>query len=103
MNATPFAPLDDPRYQPANPPLPGGGIPDVISKWGPRSQLRWFTRYHAELGLRPARFWERWHCSSVDHKGLCCPSCTYWDEEYGQDNIGAEYGKCCCYAIRELT
>lgn len=93
-------PLEDPAYQPANVPTGDGDVPSVIERWGPRSQRRWFRRFYGQLRPRPAVYWERFYCDSEDHRGLCCPSCTYWDDEYGQDNIGAEYGKCCCYALR---
>lgn len=81
--------LDDPAYRPEHPPV-GGQIPDVVAKWGPRSQLRWFRRFGAELGRR--KDWDRYYCQSDRHRDLCCYSCA--DEgDLGVQGFG-EY--CCC-------
>jgi hypothetical protein len=69
-----LAPLDDPRYQPAHPPL-DGRIPEVVVKWGPKSQVRWFRRYAAEVGAQPIAVWARHYCVSEHHRGQCCYSC----------------------------
>lgn len=90
-------PLEDPAYQPAHPPLPGGSIPAVVERWGPRSQLRWFTRYNGQVAPRRVQDWERWHCESVDHRGLCCPSCV---EDDGTE-WGWTGGGCCCRSMKD--
>jgi hypothetical protein len=91
------APLEDPSYQPRHPPLPGGGIPPVVERWGPRSQLRWFTRYYGQLKPRPSAQWDRWHCDSEHHHGLCCPSCIEDINDGYQDPFEFD---CCCRSLR---
>lgn len=85
------APLDDPRYVPAHPPV-DGFIPGVVEKWGPRSQLRWFRRFRGQLRPRPTSGWARYFYSSVEHRGPCCTSCEadYWD------GFGRIYDDHCC-------
>lgn len=83
-----LAPLDDPTYQPEHPPV-AGQIPDVVAKWGPPSQVRWFRRFGAELGLR--RDWDRYYCQSEHHRDLCCYSC---EDEGERGTQGCGY--CCC-------
>ena len=90
----PLAPLEDPRYVPAHPPV-NGTVPDVVAKWGPRSQLRWFSRFHGSIKPMRAEEWARFYCESEVHSGLCCVSCTA-DKEEGYDDI-PDY--CCCKAI----
>ncbi|HZP54350.1 hypothetical protein [Actinocrinis sp.] len=84
-----LAPLDDPTYQPQHPPV-NGQIPDVITKWGPRSQVRWFQRFRTELG--PRRDWELFYCHSEYHRGLCCTSC----EDEGYEGVRGCGDYCCC-------
>jgi hypothetical protein len=85
------APLDDPTYEPKHPPV-GGGIPAVVAKWGPRSQLRWFRRFGRQLGLR--RDWDQYYVHSEHHRGVCCFSC----EEEAWHGEGAMLdGWCCCH------
>lgn len=87
-------PLEDPAYEPLHPPV-DGQIPDVVEKWGPRSQLRWFRRFGQQL--EPRRDWDRWYCSSTEHRDLCCYSCKE-ESWYG---VGVMMdGWCCCLAIR---
>ena len=106
------APLDDPTYEPVHKPV-RGRVPEVVARWGMRSQLRWFRRYARDLQAqrdklqwvpsrsRPGRYeregesgWtpigEYW-CHSEHHKGPCCYSCEE-ESAYGvmQD------GWCCC-------
>jgi hypothetical protein len=84
------APLDDPAYDPEHSPI-AGQVPDVVAKWGPRSQLRWFRRFGTELA--PRRDWDRFYCASEHHRGACCLSC--WDEgDMGVLGVSGEY--CCC-------
>lgn len=85
-----YAPLDDPNYTPAHPPV-SGAIPDVVGKWGPRSQLRWFQRFRDQLGRR--RDWDRFYCQSEHHRGLCCYSCA---DEYQVGHGPMLDGWCCC-------
>ncbi len=90
-------PLEDPAYQPEHPPI-GRDIPDVIAKWGPRSQLRWFQRYGRQLGAR--KDWHLYYCTSPHHRGLCCFSC---DDEL-EHGIGVQMdGWCCCRDERIST
>lgn len=84
------APLEDPAYEPLHPPV-DGLVPDVVERWGPRSQLRWFERYHSALKPQPTSVWERFYVSSVSHRGDCCISCIE-DGEYFENY-------CCCKAI----
>jgi hypothetical protein len=89
------APLEDPAYAPQHPPV-GGIVPEVVRKWGPHSQYRWFGRFWPQLKAQPYSFWAGFYCSSESHRGLCCSSCTDdKDEGYGDDIDG-----CCCVAIR---
>lgn len=88
------APLDDPTYVPLHPPT-NGQIPEVVAKWGMRSQLRWFRRFGSQLGQRTD--WDRYYCTSEYHRGICCTSC--WDEY--QDGYGVMMdGRCCCHDQR---
>lgn len=84
------APLDDPAYQPANPPV-DGAPPDVVRKWGAPSQLRWFRRFHDDLKPQTWDFWAEFHCESEHHRGQCCESCIQ-DGEVFED-------VCCCRAM----
>jgi hypothetical protein len=90
------APLDDPSCEPANPPI-NGRVPDVIAKWGPVSQQRWFRRFQDQLKPAPYDEWERFYCSSEQHRGSCCDSCAQ-DISAGYQDWDA--GRCCCKATR---
>ena len=93
----PIAPLDDPAYIPQYPPV-DGQVPEVVVKWGPRSQLRWFRRFGKLLGVR--NDWDRYYCTSPHHRGLCCTSC---EGEYldGYQGGGVMMdGWCCCHDSR---
>jgi hypothetical protein len=88
------APLDDPAYIPQHQP-DRGTVPDVIARWGPRSQLRWFRRFGGQLRPQPAAYWDPFYCSSEDHRGDCCVSCIA-DQEEGYGSVD---GACCCRGI----
>lgn len=88
------APLTNPSYVPAHPPI-AGSVPSVVTRWGWRSQLRWFDRYRDQLA--PGQSWGRFYCVSEHHLGPCCPSCSE-DIAAGWDDPPA--GGCCCRAIR---
>lgn len=93
----PVAPLDDPHYTPQHPPI-DGRVPDVVAKWGPASQLRWFRRFIDQLGQRTD--WARYYCESPHHTGACCGSC--FDES--NDGYGVLLdGWCCCQDTRMST
>lgn len=87
------SPLNDDEYIPKHPPI-DGVIPDVVATWGARTQVRWFQRFRTELGVHPPAEWDRYYVSSLSHRGLCCVSCAY-DEEDGIDTVDA----CCCLAV----
>lgn len=90
-----IAPLDDPAYVPVHQPV-DGAIPDVVARWGARSQLRWFRRFHGKLAAW--QDWERFYCESEHHRGLCCSSCfDEWGDGYG---VMVD-GWCCCRAVKE--
>lgn len=85
-------PLDDPRYVPAHPPVVGR-VPDVVAKWGPKSQARWFRRFRDQVGSQPIAVWDAHYCASEHHRGQCCYSCG---DEY-LDGYGDDLdGRCCC-------
>ncbi len=88
-------PLEDPDYVPQHPPV-NGQIPDVVAKWSPASQLRWFDRFAKQLKPQSARVWDRFYCSTVKHRGGCCDSCIE-DREYGFDLDD----DCCCRVFKE--
>jgi hypothetical protein len=87
-----MTPLEDPAYSPANPPV-DGRVPDVVAKWGPASQLRWFNRYRSQLEPMPPAEWDRFYCTTDDHRGSCCSSCS---DDYlnGYSYVDG----CCCRA-----
>lgn len=92
LRPRPPSPLEDPTYEPAHQPV-RGGVPDVVARWGPRSQLRWFDRFRAGLNPQRAEYWSRFYCSSLQHRGGCCPSCL--DDEWNGYRDWDE-GTCCC-------
>lgn len=92
LRAMLLAPLDDPRYEPKYPPV-NGGVPHVVSMWGPRSQLRWFRRFRDQLDARWVD-WARYYCISLEHRGGCCVSCL--DDE--MEGYGGYGSGCCCLA-----
>ncbi|MER6350647.1 hypothetical protein ABT186_02025 [Streptomyces sp. NPDC001634] len=89
-----IAPLDDPAYEPKHPPV-GGRIPDVVAKWGPRSQLRWFRRFRDQL----TAYWDSYdyYSETEHHRGGCCDSCME-DAAAGYEDLP---DVCCCYALRD--
>src|SRR4051812_32211027 len=86
------APLNDPDYSPAYPPV-DGRVPPEVGKFGPRSQLRWFTRYFDVLRDTSGRALDGYYVNSTMHTGACCGPCTD-DEQYGYFIDDA----CCCRA-----
>ena len=88
-------PLEDPDYTPAHPPI-NGRVPEVIEKWGPASQLRWFDRFRDQLKPRPMAEWDRWYCTTTAHTGSCCSSCQQ-DQDYG---YGDDIDGCCCKGFK---
>jgi hypothetical protein len=107
------APLDDPAYEPVHQPL-AGRIPEVVVRWGKRSQVRWFRRFwslvwdqrqklpmvpskgpfpyerQGESGWLPlSQYW----CDSPHHKGPCCGSCQV---EFVEGFGVCMDGWCCC-------
>jgi hypothetical protein len=101
MRAMPDAPLDDPSYEPLHPPV-NGQVPDVVAKWGPRSQVRWFWRYRFDLwedGVIPGEIADRHFVRSVEHRGSCCLSCLQ-DMDMGYDDMQPH---CCCIGLRADT
>lgn len=93
------APLNDPAYDPVHKPV-NGRVPDVVIRWGKRSQLRWFERFWSLLldqrRLLTMDLSEYW-CDSEHHKGLCCGSC----ESEFEDGFGVMMdGWCCCHDPR---
>lgn len=83
-------PLEDPDYEPTHMPV-DGAPPEIIQKWAPASQLRWFARFHDQLIPQPNILWNNFYCESKDHRGLCCISCIE-DCEYLKD-------VCCCRGL----
>ena len=107
MSSASLAPLDDPRYDPVHNPI-DGLVPDVVARWGPRSQVRWFDRFHGQIKAMPSDEWDRFYCESVQHRGQCCMSCVedaregYCDWDRPADPLHpVEDERCCCYAIND--
>lgn len=84
------APLEDPNYDPVHKPV-NGRVPDVVRKWGKKSQLRWFHRFRNVL--RGVQDYDGLWTSSEHHAGWCCTSCL-WEEEEGS-GVCLD-GWCCC-------
>lgn len=91
------APLEDPAYEPKHPPVEGH-VPEVVAKWGPRSQVRWFRRFRNQL--KTYGDWGQYFIDTELHRGPCCFSCQeeYW--EYSTGVIMDDY--CCCKGARAL-
>lgn len=88
-----IAPLEDPAYEPKHPPI-DGQVPDVVARFGSRTQLRWFRRFGDQLGVR--KDWGDYYCQSEHHRGLCCSSC-YGEYLDGYQGGGVMMdGWCCC-------
>ncbi len=89
-----LAPLDDPTYAPVHRPVEGQ-VPEVVARWGPRSQLRWFRRFWQQLAA--GQRLDRFYCESEHHRDTCCASCF---DEY-QDGYGVMMDAwCCCRGFR---
>ncbi len=90
------SPLNDPAYQPLHPPV-DGRVPDVVARFGPRTQLRWFDRFQAQIARQDL---SAFHCQSLHHLGPCCGSC-YGEFEDGYQGGGVMMdGWCCCHDER---
>lgn len=48
-------PLEDPNYDPVHKPTAHKPIPDIVSRWNPASQVRWFERFANVLQLAGLR------------------------------------------------
>ncbi len=88
-----LAPLDDPCYDPEHKPV-DGRVPDVVAKFGKRSQLPWFARFRGSLGHFDA---DPYWTESEHHKGWCCGSC---EAEYEEGSGVVMDGFCCCHDTR---
>jgi hypothetical protein len=86
------SPLNEPDYEPEHPPV-DGLVPDVVRRWGQRSQLRWFFRFRREL--RGQDLDDLW-VESAYHTGWCCSSCQ---EEFWEGYGPMLDGWCCCHQI----
>lgn len=84
-----LAPLDDPDYEPKNPPQ-NGIVPAVVARWGAPSQMRWFSRFRTVLSSR--QDWSRFHTESALHKNWCCWRC----DDVESPNDYWEGDECCC-------
>lgn len=88
------SPLNDDGYEPSTHPA-DGRPPEVVARWGPKSQFRWFGRFQGELKPMPYREWENFYCDSPQHRGLCCASCI----EDKNTGYGDDIEDCCCRAL----
>ena len=88
-----MAPLEDPAYTPAHQPI-SGRIPDVIAKWGPRSQLRWVHRFRHQLAQ--GQDVTHLYADSLHHTGWCCSACIGEYEDGYQGGGVMVDGWCCC-------
>jgi len=95
--------LDDPAYEPVHKPV-RGRVPEVVARWGKRSQLRWWRRFHTELyeqiqvlplrdRLALPRDSHEYYIESEYHRGVCCYSCG--DEMEAGTGVMQD-GWCCC-------
>lgn len=98
IRMTTLAPLEDPTYQPVHVPI-SGRAPDVVAKWGPRSQVRWFERFvgHGHDKYARADYWDRFYVESELHRGLHCSSCVE-EQNGGYQDYDPDW--CCCRATR---
>jgi hypothetical protein len=86
--------LEDPSYTPKYQPV-RGKPPEVVKKWRPRSQVRWFARMWRDDKLNVfTRELTDYYCHSVEHTGPCCISCEMDEHENGWPNFDDH---CCCY------
>lgn len=99
MTGLTLAPLEDPNYVPKHQPW-RGSVPEVVARWGWRSQLRWFARFRNQLRFQQPEYWDRFFIDSELHHGLCCGSC-WSDIEDGYEEYDPQL--CCCRAERRRT
>jgi hypothetical protein len=90
-------PLEDPAYEPKHPPV-DGLIPEVVEKFGPATQLRWFKRFRSVLRFSTKNNMFLYHVTSEHHRGPCCGSCLVEWEEDSPRGYGTviDDGYCCC-------
>lgn len=94
-----MTPLEDPDYSPAHPPVEGK-VPEVVTRWGKRSQIRWFQRFSGELNWTQD-FSQMWP-TSEHHRDWCCTSCFAEYEDGYQGGGPIMDGWCCCKDQRIL-
>lgn len=86
-------PLEDSDYEPEHPPV-DGKIPEVVARFGPSTQIRWFMRFHRSL-TEEAKL-DEYYVTSENHKGPCCSSCMgEFIDGYQGGGVIAD-GWCCC-------
>jgi hypothetical protein len=87
------SPLEDPDYEPENPPV-NGEIPRAVYRFGPRTQVRWFKRFR-KMVKDDTSFYD-YYVTSEHHKGTCCISCIgEFEDDYQSGGVIAD-GWCCC-------
>lgn len=71
-------------------------VPEGFDKWQlsnpkPVEQIVYFTE-HKSIKM-PIAMWDKFFCSSLQHRGFHCSSCLSDEEYLGQPNFD---DKCCC-------
>jgi hypothetical protein len=89
--------LDDPGYHPKHPPI-NGRIPAVVHRFGPRTQIRWFSQYRRMLRWPWPAIADQFYLTSLDHTGLCCHMCEHRIPASWQWNPprNPDVTPCCC-------
>jgi hypothetical protein len=65
-------------------------IPEHVLRLAPEEQVEWFAAH--DVGAQPHSTWDKYHVSSLQHRGLCCPSCI----EEGDEGEPPFVDDCCC-------
>jgi hypothetical protein len=94
-------PLENPNYVPEHPPV-NGLIPNVVARFGMRTQIRWFKRFWRQIDRTDLT---AYHCQSEHHLGPCCTSCIgEYNDGYQGGGVMVD-GYCCCHddRIERLT
>lgn len=69
-------------------------LPTDSKKWKtPQDEVDYWEA-HPETRM-PLSMWEKYYCSSIQHRGFCCSSCLSDEEYLGMPNFD---DKCCCRA-----